>query len=180
MERKILLVIDMQNDFVDGVLGTKEAVSIVPSVVKKVEQLMSEGYEVIFTKDTHYEGYLSTQEGINLPVKHCIKPEHGWELVEELKDIQSKHNLKVVEKPGFGSMELAIWLKNEDIKDPIKEIAFLGLCTDICVACNALLIKAALPEVLLKVYSDCCAGVTPATHKAALQTMASCQIKIEE
>ena len=178
MDRKVLVVIDMQNDFVDGALGTKEAVSIVPFVVDKVKELISDGYEVIFTKDTHDEEYLSTQEGNKLPVKHCIKPSHGWELIKELQDIQNQYNLKVIEKPGFGSVELAEYLKAKDRQNPIKEVAFLGLCTDICVVCNALLIKAALPESLLKVYSDCCAGVSPDAHKAALQTMKSCQVEI--
>ena len=133
MDRKVLVVIDMQNDFVDGALGTKEAVSIVPFVVDKVKELISDGYEVIFTKDTHDEEYLSTQEGNKLPVKHCIKPSHGWELIKELQDIQSQYNLKVIEKPGFGSVELAEYLKAKDRQNAINEVALLGLCTDICV-----------------------------------------------
>ena len=170
---KILLVIDMQNDFIDGSLGTKEAVAIVPKVIDKIKNF--DGL-VLYTRDTHGEDYLSTQEGKNLPVVHCIKGTHGWEIQE---DIEKLRTTKAFDKPAFGSMELGKYLIERNAQDPISEITVIGLCTDICVISNAMIAKASLPEVSVRVDSKCCAGVTPKSHKNALKAMEVCQIKVD-
>ena len=167
---KYLIVVDMQNDFIDGALGTAEAVAIVPKVKEKIESFDG---EVIFTRDTHNNDYLSTQEGKNLPVEHCIKDTHGWQINSELDALRKN---EAIDKPSFGSKELAQLLENE--KENIESIELIGLCTDICVISNAMIIKAYLPEVPLTVDASCCAGVTSESHKRALETMAVCQIKI--
>ncbi len=165
---KTLVVVDMQNDFIDGALGTKEAVAIVPNVVKKIQEYRDGGNQVIFTRDTHQECYLNTQEGKNLPVEHCIEGTDGWQISKEIKveadDI-------VINKVTFGH----VW-----DKDIIKgdEIELIGLCTDICVISNALGLKAVLPETPIKVDAACCAGVTPDSHNNALEAMKMCQIAI--
>lgn len=176
MTNTFLIVVDMQKDFVDGSLGTAEAQQIVANVVRKVQTFSG---QVIFTLDTHKEDYLDTQEGRNLPVKHCIKGTPGWQLVPELAALQKEHQYKVYEKPAFGSWQLAEDLKELAGTTPIESIELVGLCTDICVVSNALLIKAALPEVPVTVDSSCCAGVTPEKHAAALETMRSCQILVK-
>lgn len=173
--KKLLVVVDMQNDFVTGALGTKEAVAIVPAVVSKVEDYMADTDNecvIIFTKDTHGEDYMSTQEGKNLPVMHCIKGTAGFELVPELKEYAEKNS--VLEKPTFGSMELADIIA----KNAFDEIEFVGLCTDICVISNVMLAKAA--DVNAKIYVDsaACAGVTPQSHNNALEAMKMCQVTI--
>lgn len=168
----ILIVVDMQNDFIDGALGTPEAVAIVPNVK---DVILSHKGRVIFTKDTHSPDYLSTQEGKNLPAPHCIKGTHGWEIVNSLKEYASE----VVEKPTFGSTTLAELLKSEHESNPIEKITLVGLCTDICVISNALLLKATLPEVEIEIISSACAGVTPESHKNALNAMKMCQITIK-
>ena len=168
---KYLIVVDMQKDFVDGALGTAEAVAIVPKVAEKLRTWTG---RVIFTQDTHTADYLGTQEGRNLPVEHCIRGTEGWRIVPELRAFAEK--AEVFEKPSFGSLDLAQTLR--DRKDEIAEIELVGLCTDICVVSNALLIKANLPEAPLSVDSACCAGVTPEKHAAALETMRSCQIRV--
>ena len=168
---KILIVVDMQNDFIDGALGTKEAEKIVANVKEKIDTYRSNNDEVIFTRDTHFEDYLETQEGKNLPVKHCIKDTFGWQISSKLDVADSV----VIDKPTFGSTKLMEYLLS---KQNISEIQLVGLCTDICVISNAFLLKAALPEVLISVDSRCCAGVTPQTHNAALETMKMCQIEI--
>jgi len=169
---RCLVVIDMQNDFIDGSLGTPEAVEIVPAVINKICQYPRGA--VFATKDTHGKDYLETQEGRNLPVTHCVRDTSGWELRSGIAELLSPKN--IYEKPTFGSLRLA-----EDLaKIPgLKEIELVGVCTDICVVSNALLLKAAMPEVLIRVDANCCAGVTPEKHLAALETMRSCQIKIE-
>lgn len=171
--KKILVVIDMQNDFVDGALGTPEAVSIVDAVVKKIHSYDREN--VYATRDTHQKDYLNTQEGKNLPVEHCIVGTKGWELndrvVEALKDG------KVIDKPTFGSVKLVHELSKIGAREEV-EIELVGLCTDICVVSNALLLKAAMPEVKISVDASCCAGVTPESHNAALKTMEMCQIQV--
>lgn len=173
MANKILVVVDMQNDFIDGALGTAEAVAIVPNVVEKIENF--EGY-VIFTQDTHFEDYLDTQEGKNLPVKHCIKGTHGWEINGDVVAALNKANtIASFEKSTFGSVKLGRYL---DAIDSFSEITFIGLCTDICVISNALLVKAHFPEVSIKVDAKCCAGVTPESHNNALEAMKMCQIEI--
>jgi nicotinamidase-related amidase len=170
--KKILIVVDMQNDFIDGALGTKEAVVIVPAVIDKIKSYPQEN--VYATRDTHPENYLETQEGKYLPVPHCIKGTEGWEIRKEIADlILSEH---VFDKPTFGSVKLAEEMSRLAETGPI-EIELIGLCTDICVVSNALLLKAYLPEVKISVDPKCCAGVTPEKHEAALETMRSCQIQ---
>jgi len=173
MGKQYLVVVDMQKDFVNGALGTGEAEAIVPAVLAKVRNF--EG-QVIFTKDTHYEDYLSTSEGKMLPVEHCIKGKEGWMLIEELEQYCREQQSPVYEKNTFGCKELAqdLYVKHE--AEGIESIELVGLCTDICVVSNALLLKAFLPEVRISVDASCCAGVTPLKHQAALETMASCQI----
>lgn len=171
--KQILLVIDMQKDFVDGALGTPEAVRIVPRVVEKIRSYPAG--QVLATRDTHGEDYLSTQEGQNLPVVHCVKGTPGWELVPEVS--AALGDAAVVDKPTFGSVALAQRLAALNREGPIA-VELVGLCTDICVVSNALLLKAYLPEVPVSVDSRCCAGVTPESHQAALDTMRSCQIAV--
>ncbi len=173
MGKRYLIVVDMQKDFVDGALGTKEAEAIVPAVLTKVQNF--EG-DVIFTKDTHFEDYLSTSEGKMLPVEHCIKGTDGWNLIDELEKFCQDNQNAVYEKITFGCKELAQDLLSEHESEPIDSIELIGLCTDICVVSNALLLKAFLPEVKILVDSSCCAGVTPEKHRAAIETMGSCQI----
>ncbi len=171
--KKLLVVVDMQNDFVTGALGTKAAVAIVPNVVEKVITAVKNGVEVIFTKDTHCENYLSTQEGQNLPIIHCIKGTDGWELIPELS-IYSVMN-KVIEKQTFGSTELMMKVARGNY----REVELIGLCTDICVISNALMLKSINPEIVVKVDTDCCAGVTPESHTNALEAMRMCQVIVE-
>jgi len=170
---KKLVVVDMQNDFIDGALGTKEAEAIVGNVLKKIQSYDPE--DVLVTLDTHGEDYMSTQEGKNLPVEHCIKGTPGWELSPVLAD--ALKGAKKFEKPTFGSVKLAEYLK-ETADGQDLEIEMVGLCTDICVVSNAMLIKAFLPEAKIKVDSSCCAGVTPESHEHALATMRSCQVEV--
>ena len=169
---KYLIVVDMQNDFIDGALGTKEAVAIVPSVKEKIENFDG---KIIFTRDTHEADYLSTQEGKNLPVEHCVRGTGGWQINAELEALRKN---EAIDKPSFGSVELAQMLKAENEKEKIESIELIGLCTDICVISNAMLIKAFLPEIPVEVDASCCAGVTPESHQRALDAMAVCQIKI--
>ena len=165
---KVLIVVDMQNDFVDGSLGTKEAVKIVPAVTDKVKAAINNNNMVIFTKDTHYSNYLETAEGKNLPVEHCIKGSNGWEIIPAL----NKYAQNIIEKNTFGSTILP-----DKVKE-YEEIELIGLCTDICVISNALLLKAHFPEKNICVDASCCAGVTPESHNNALEAMKMCQIKI--
>lgn len=168
---KVLVVVDMQRDFIDGALGTPEAVAIVPQVIEKIEEYEREGDLIIFTRDTHSENYLDTREGRFLPVKHCVEDTYGHEIPTE---ILRGHNL-VIDKPTFGSVELMQYLAHVDF----DEVELIGLCTDICVVSNAMLIKARFPEAEISVDASCCAGVTPETHAAALTTMKMCQINIK-
>lgn len=168
--KKLLIVVDMQNDFVDGSLGTKEAEGIVAHVKAKVEQYQEQGDTVIFTRDTHTEAYLDTQEGKKLPVVHCVKGTKGWEIIDCLQSYVQT----VFDKPTFGSVQLA----HVVARGGYEQIELVGLCTDICVVSNALLLKAALTEIQICVDSACCAGVTPASHEAALTTMKMCQIEV--
>ena len=172
----ILVVIDMQNDFIDGALGTPEAEAIVPNVVDRVKNFNG---LVLATRDTHSGDYLQTQEGKRLPVKHCIEGTEGWDLISPLQEVQEKKNARIFKKKTFGSVELAQYLADIHEKTPISSIELIGLCTDICVVSNALLIKAYLPEVPILVDASCCAGVTPGSHEAALQTMECCQIQVQ-
>ena len=172
--RRILIVIDMQNDFIDGSLGTKEAVGIVEAVKKKI--LGYDKKDIFATMDTHKENYLDTQEGKNLPVSHCIEHTSGWELNKEIAPLIDPEN--IFKKPSFGSVDLAEKIKEIAKKEDI-EIELVGLCTDICVVSNALLLKALLPETKIIVDATCCAGVTVEKHNAALETLRSCQVSIE-
>ena len=169
----ILVVIDMQNDFIDGELGTPEAVAIVPKVMVK---MMNFDGLVLATRDTHGEDYLERQEGKKLPVVHCIKGTHGWEIKDEIQQLLIS---QPIDKPTFGSEALGKVLKdlNNDV-EPIDSITLVGLCTDICVISNAMLLKAFLPEVPIMVDASCCAGVTPESHERALEAMKACQIEI--
>ena len=171
--KKILVVIDMQNDFIDGALGTAEAVGIVDKVVKKIRNYPADC--IYATRDTHGEDYLETSEGRYLPVKHCIKGTMGWEIRKEVA--QTMPQALVIDKPTFGSEELAQRLLEESKGEEI-EIELAGLCTDICVVTNALLLKTKLPETKIKVDAACCAGVTPESHEAALLTMKMCQVEV--
>jgi nicotinamidase-related amidase len=171
--RKILIVIDMQNDFIDGALGTSEAVGIVEAVKEKIRSYPAA--DVIATMDTHFDNYMQTQEGKYLPVPHCIRETAGWEIRPEIAALLKE--AKIYEKPTFGSTQLAADLKAAADKEEI-ELELIGLCTDICVVSNALLLKAQMPEVKISVDASCCAGVTPLKHEAALETMRSCQIQV--
>lgn len=185
--KKILVVIDMQNDFIDGALGTPEAEAIVDNIVAKIKDYPKE--DVYATQDTHEEDYLLTQEGKNLPVEHCIRGTEGWKIRPEIARLLEDDH--IYEKPTFGSVALAEQLKRiafenlerENLSDSSDsagiEIELVGLCTDICVVSNALLFKAEMPEIKISVDPACCAGVTPEKHKAALATMESCQIQIK-
>lgn len=169
--KKLLVVVDMQKDFIDGSLGTKEAQLIVPNVAEKIRQYQENGDSVAFTLDTHTENYAQTQEGSRLPVVHCVKNTPGWELDESLRQFAGK----TFEKPSFGSRTLAEWAE----KEQFAGIELVGVCTDICVISNALLLKAYLPEARITVDSSCCAGVTPESHRNALEAMRMCQIDIK-
>ena len=171
--QKILVVVDMQNDFIDGALGTKEAVAIVPNVLEKIKNFNG---TVLFTRDTHTHDYMDTQEGKNLPVPHCIKSTEGWMIRREL-DVLRK--TPAIDKVTFGSSLLPEKLLMMNAVEPIEEITFVGLCTDICVISNVMITKAFLPEVPIIVDASCCAGVTPQSHKNALEAMKCCQVKIE-
>lgn len=171
--QNILIVVDMQNDFITGALGTKEAVSIVPKVEEKIKSFDG---RVIFTRDTHFENYMDTQEGHRLPVAHCIQGSEGWQICPRLAPLC---NEPPVDKPTFGSNAIGEMLATADRADSIGSITLVGLCTDICVISNALLIKAFLPEVEIRVDASCCAGVTPESHNTALAAMRTCQIVIE-
>lgn len=169
---KTLIVVDMQTDFIDGALGSKEAVKIVSGVVRKIKTYVKNGDRVIFTQDTHIKNYLKTREGKYLPVPHCIKGSEGWLIPDKIRKAAPEDAL-VVEKPSFGYTGWKSILKGE--KDPVEVI---GLCTDICVVSNALAIKNTFPERDIIVDAACCAGVSPASHDAALLTMKCCQIDI--
>ncbi|MBR3241137.1 MAG: cysteine hydrolase [Parasporobacterium sp.] len=171
--RKLLIVIDMQNDFIDGSLGTAEAEAIVEAVKAKIRTYPEQ--DIIATMDTHEPDYLNTQEGKNLPVEHCIRGSRGWEIREDIMAVLK--DAKIYEKPTFGSTELGRDLQKLSEQEEI-ELELIGLCTDICVVSNALLLKAYMPEVKIAVDASCCAGVTPEKHEAALETMRSCQIEI--
>ena len=179
---KVLVVVDMQNDFITGSLGTKEAQVIVPNVKKKIEEYRANGDHVLFTRDSHGKHYLETREGKKLPVEHCIVPSWGFQIADGLYD--GKYD-SVLNKPTFGSYNLVEMLCDEcryyrSTDTPIEEIELVGLCTDICVVSNALLLKAAFYEDCeISVDATCCAGVTPETHEAALKTMEMCQINVK-
>lgn len=163
---KTLIVVDVQNDFVTGTLGTPEAQAIIPNVKAKIQEYLGNNHQIIFTRDTHQGNYLETNEGKNLPVPHCIEGTEGWNIVDGLE----VPNCSYINKPTFG------WTNwNTEL---FEEIEIIGLCTDICVVSNALILKAIFPEIKITVDASCCAGVTPESHKSALETMKMCQINI--
>lgn len=164
--KKTLIVVDMQNDFIDGALGSAEAVAIVDNVRKKIEEYRAKGDEIIFTRDTHQQDYLNTNEGRYLPVEHCIEGTKGWEIREGL----AAEGAVIINKANFGYPD---WKQFD-----FEEVELVGLCTDICVVSNALIIKAQFPEIKVSVDAACCAGVTVESHKAALLTMKMCQVEI--
>lgn len=171
---KILIVIDMQNDFIDGSLGTQEAQGIVPKVVNKIRAF--EG-EVVYTRDTHFACYLDTQEGKKLPIPHCIKGTKGHELQKDVLAACEEKGARGMDKLTFGAKELPEYLSAQ-YPQGVEAIELIGLCTDICVISNALLLKAFFPETPILVDEDCCAGVTPESHKNALEAMKMCQITV--
>jgi nicotinamidase-related amidase len=174
-----LIVVDMQRDFIDGSLGTPEAASVVPAVVRKIEAHLASGEgPVLFTCDAHGRDYLDTAEGRSLPVPHCIDGEDGWALHPQIDALYKRAGSILFKKPTFASKELAAYLADANAREPVGSIELVGLCTDICVISNALLIKAFLPEVPIRVDSSCCAGVTPESHENALAAMRICQIEI--
>ncbi len=164
--KKTLIVVDMQNDFIDMALGTKEAVAIVPMVKEKIRQYAERGDEIIYTRDTHFSDYLETSEGKKLPVSHCIRGTKGWEIADGLYVEGSK----IIDKPNFG------WPNWRE--ETLEDVELIGLCTDICVISNALIIKASFPDAAVSVDAACCAGVSPETHTAALTAMKMCQIDV--
>lgn len=178
---KILVVVDMQNDFITGSLGTPEAQAIVPNVKRKIEEAVKNGDIIVYTRDTHFENYLDTKEGKKLPVEHCIINTEGWNIADGL--CVCGENMTVIDKYTFGSYELTDIIDNDRWIygiDKIDEIELVGLCTDICVVSNALLLKAAFYESMeISVDANCCAGVTPESHEAALKTMEMCQINVK-
>ena len=172
---KILVVVDMQNDFVSGALGTAEAKDIVPCVVGRVVDGINQGETVLFTRDTHEENYLDTQEGKKLPVVHCVRGTAGWQLHPQVEAAGAEKTVGIIDKHTFGSVELCSFAA----AGQYDAIELVGLCTDICVISNALCLKAQLWETPITVWRDCCAGVTPASHENALSAMTMCQIDIK-
>ena len=164
--KKTLIVVDMQKDFIDGSLGTKEAVAIVNNVKKKIKEYQDRGDEIIFTRDTHQTDYLNTNEGKHLPVEYCIEGTDGWQIEAGLEVPGAIY----INKPTFGYLNWEAY--------NLEEVELVGLCTDICVVSNALIIKAMYPEIKVSVDASCCAGVTPESHAAALTTMRMCQIEV--
>ena len=187
---KVVVVVDMQKDFIDGALGTPEAQKIVPLVAETIHQLADPNTAIIFTKDTHTDNYMNTLEGKNLPVPHCIEGTGGYGIVDEVFDAWLQHatgydayplydeNPIRIKKPTFGSVELQNILYDMNDRFEIEEITLMGVCTGICVLSNAILCKATLPEVPVNIVADCCACVTPESHKTALEAMKMCQINI--
>ena len=174
----ILIVVDMQNDFVSGALGTQEAFDIVPFVVGRVAEGICRGEEILFTRDTHGPDYMETQEGRHLPVPHCIRGTEGWEIIPQLRP--DTVGRTIVDKPTFGSRALGEELVRLNETEPVRKITLIGVCTDICVLSNALLAKAFLPEAEIVVEANCCAGVTPEAHRTALAALGPCQITVKE
>ena len=174
---KLLIVVDMQNDFISGSLGTKEAEAIVEKVVQKIEVYKQQGHKVVYTRDTHEANYLCTKEGEKLPVIHCVKETWGWQLNEAVQRTVVSAN-QIYDKGTFGAIALGEKVKSLWEEEPHLEIEVIGLCTDICVISNALLIKAYVPEIDMTVDAACCAGVTPESHENALNAMKMCQIDI--
>ena len=173
--KKVLVVVDMQKDFVDGALGSNEAINIVDNVVNKIKEFDG---EIIVTYDTHFENYMETREGKYLPVPHCIKDSDGWQLNDKVQKALDTKGYYVIHKPTFGSTRLVEMFKDYGYDKKDTEVTLIGLCTDICVVSNAMLLKANYPEIDIIVDANCCAGVTVESHNAALTTMKMCQINV--
>lgn len=169
----ILVVIDMQNDFISGTLGSREAAAIVPLVVSKIKKFKG---HIIFTRDTHMPNYLQTHEGQMLPTEHCIKGSRGWELVPEIFELAED----IIDKSSFGSIDLGEKLKRANEEEQVSSVTIIGVCTDICVISNAMIIQAFLPEAEIIIDASCCAGSTLEAHENALNAMKRCQIIIHE
>lgn len=176
MEKKKLIIIDVQNDFISGSLGTEEACRMLPHLIDKANHFPG---EVLVTQDSHSENYLDTQEGKMLPVSHCVIGTEGWKFPQELEKLRMEKEVKVYQKPCFGSTDLVADLKDAYESNLLDSVELIGICTDICVVSNALMIKSALPELPVFVDASCCAGATPGKHKAALEVMQSCQVIIK-
>jgi nicotinamidase-related amidase len=182
---KVLLVVDVQNDFVTGALANPEAQKCIPRIKEKIQQRLDEGWKVMFTQDTHDEDYLDSSEGKYLPVVHCVNWTWGWQIVDELKEFIEPHSTIIKKRFGLNDLDRQIYLNMPGswsfAQDPITEIELIGFCTDICVVSNAMLIKTILYDlnrVNISIINDCCAGVTPEKHNAALEVMKSCQINV--
>ena len=175
MSKKLLIVVDMQNDFTTGALRNEDAIAIIPNVVAKVKAALAAGTDVIFTRDTHHDDYMGSEEGRNLPVPHCIEGTSGRELIEELKPL-AEPPARIIDKLTFGSSELGRILGSEYAD--CKDVELIGICTDICVISNALLTKAFLPNAHVTVDASCCAGVTPESHNTALEAMKACHVEV--
>ena len=173
---KVLVVVDMQNDFVSGALAAPNGPSIVAGVIDCINNFDG---EVVYTLDTHYDNYLQTQEGTNLPVPHCVKDSDGWKLPADIQAALDARGAKCFEKPSFGSPDLALALVEKNKVEPIEEVVLIGICTDICVITNTMTIKCFLPEVKVSVKSQLCAGVSDQSHQTALDAMRMCQVNIE-
>lgn len=171
--KKALVIIDMQNDFIYGVLGNDECRAIVPEAVKRVQRAVDDNTDIIFTQDTHQENYLSTQEGRKLPVLHCIRHTDGWKIIPELAEAAEQRGI-IFTKETFGSRAMAEYIREHDY----EEVELIGVCTDICVISNAMTIKSFAPELEISVNESCCAGVTPQSHQTAVEAMKACQINI--
>ena len=169
--RKILIVVDMQNDFVTGSLGTPESQAIVPRVAEKVKKCRDDGYNIFFTQDTHFDYYLDTLEGKYLPIKHCIAGTSGWDIIPEIAEFTD--GTRIVEKETFGFDDWDVYFNYD------HQFELIGLCTDICVVSNALILRAQFPNSEIIIHADCCAGTTPEKHAAALEVMKSCQIQVK-
>ncbi len=174
--KRFLIVVDIQKDFVDGALGTQEAAAILPAAAARIRECRKAGYTVIATLDTHEKNYLDSAEGKKLPVPHCIRGTEGWQLHPAVAE--ALEGCMLLEKPTFGSIRLPQTIREQLADGEEFSLELMGLCTDICVVSNALLLKAHFPEAPISVRADCCAGVTPEKHRAALETMKSCQIDV--
>lgn len=171
--KKVLVVVDMQNDFITGVLGNEACRAVVPRVVERVQEAVNDRTDLIFSQDTHQENYLLTQEGRKLPVFHCIQNTDGWKIIPELAETAEKKGILFI-KETFGSRDIAEYIRAHGY----EEVELIGVCTDICVISNAMTIKAFVPEAEISVNAACCAGVTPQSHQTAIEAMRACQINI--
>lgn len=174
---KYLVVVDMQNDFIDGSLGSPEAQAVLPKIIERIENFPG---TVVYTRDTHEDNYLETLEGKKLPVIHCVRESEGWKLHKDVQKLQEEKRSLIFDKDTFGSIQMAGCLQGIDRMAAIDEVVVVGLCTDICVMANAILLRTAMPNTPVRIDASCCAGSTPEAHRCALEAMKSCQIDIDE